>query len=40
LDGYKVDKSKALSNCVNPELGLFVFNCTFKEKQKTFNGDW
>ncbi len=26
-------KEKILNNCVNPELGLYVFKCAFKEKQ-------
>jgi len=34
LSDYKIDKSKVLSNCVNPELGLHIFNCAFKEKQE------
>jgi len=33
LDGYQIDKSKVLSNCVNPELGLYIFKCAFKDKQ-------
>lgn len=28
-----IDKRKALRNCVEPELGLHIFNCAFKEKQ-------
>lgn len=28
-----VDKRKLLRNCVKPELGLFVFECSLKEKQ-------
>ncbi|KKN50446.1 hypothetical protein LCGC14_0632770 [marine sediment metagenome] len=35
LDGYKIDKSKVLSNCVNPKVALFIFNMAFKEKQST-----
>jgi len=31
----KVDKRKLLRNLVNPELGLHIFNCAFKEKQRT-----
>ena len=34
LDNYKVDKSKVLSNCVNPTLGLHIFKCAFKDKQQ------
>ena len=29
-----------LRNCVLPKTGLLIFNCAFKEKQKTFNGEW
>ena len=29
------DKRKIYRNCVKPELGLHVFNCAFKTKQKT-----
>ena len=29
-----VDKTKILRNCVNPELGLYIFNCAFKTIQK------
>lgn len=29
------NKRKLLRNCVNPKLGLYVFNCAFKEKQQT-----
>jgi DNA (cytosine-5)-methyltransferase 1 len=28
-------KDQILNNCVEPKLGLFVFNCAFKDKQKT-----
>jgi len=35
LEGYKIDKTKVLSNCVNPKLGLHIFNAAFKEKQVT-----
>ena len=32
---YKeVDKTKILRNCVAPEVGLFIFNLAFKEKQE------
>ncbi len=34
LEKYNIDKSKVLSNCVNPELGLHIFNMAFKEKQE------
>lgn len=27
-------KEKVLNNCVQPKMGLFVFDCAFKEKQK------
>jgi len=29
-----IDKRKALRNCVEPEAGLYVFNCAFKQKQE------
>jgi len=32
---FGIDKSKLLSNCVYPELGLHVFKMAFKEKQNT-----
>ncbi len=28
-------KEQLLNNCVNPKLGLHIFNCAFKEKQET-----
>ncbi len=28
-----VEKRKVLNNCTEPELGLHIFNCAFKEKQ-------
>jgi len=35
LDKYKgIDKTKALRNCVEPEAGLQIFNCAFKDKQQ------
>ena len=35
LDNYKgIDKTKILRNCVEPEAGLYVFNCAFKTKQE------
>ena len=35
LKGAKIDKRVVLRNCVNPELGLHIFNCAFgKIKQK------
>ena len=35
LDRYKdVDKRLLLRNCVNPKLGLHIFNCGLKDKQK------
>ena len=30
-----IDKRKILRNCVEPESGLHVFNCAFKDKQQT-----
>ena len=34
LTSYKIkDKRRLLANCVQPELGLHVFNCAFKTKQ-------
>lgn len=39
LDNYKgIDKNKILRNCVEPEAGLNIFNCAFKEKQNTLKG--
>jgi len=36
LDIYKgVDKRSILRNCVEPKLGLHIFNMAFKEKQET-----
>ena len=32
----KIDKRTILRNCVDTKLGLHVFNCAFKEIQKTF----
>ena len=32
---YKGDKRTLLNNCIEPELGLHIFNCAFKEKQET-----
>lgn len=36
LEGFELDnrKDQVLRNCVNPALGLFIFNCAFKEKQQ------
>lgn len=34
LGNYKINKSKVLSNCVNPELALHIFKMAFKEKQE------
>lgn len=42
LHGFKIDfkrlkmehPEKVLTNCVNPKLGLHIFNCAFKEKQE------
>jgi len=33
LSGYNVDKRLLLRNCVNPELGLHIFECAFKKIQ-------
>ena len=33
--GDTEDKRKMLRNCVNPKLGLFIFNEAFKVKQET-----
>ncbi len=30
-----VDKQKILRNCVEPEFGKYVFNCAYKDKQKS-----
>jgi len=30
-----IDKKKLLRNCVEPESGLLVFNCAFKDQQQT-----
>jgi len=30
-----VRKDQVMHNCVEPELGLHIFNCAFKEQQKT-----
>jgi len=37
ISEYKktVDERKVLRNCVNPNLGLHVFKCAFKESQET-----
>ena len=36
LSNYEgIDKKKILRNCVEPEAGLSIFNCAFKEKQQT-----
>ena len=36
LDNYKnIDKRTILRNCVNPKLGIHIFNYAFKEKQTT-----
>ena len=35
---YRGDKRKLLNNCVEPELGLHIFNCAFKEKQELLTG--
>jgi DNA (cytosine-5)-methyltransferase 1 len=33
IKGFDVDDKTLLRNCVEPELGLHVFNCAFKDKQ-------
>jgi len=33
----KSDNLQALSNCVNPKLGLYVYNCAFRLKQEKIN---
>lgn len=33
--GYRKDKRTLINNCIEPELGLHIFNCAFKEKQET-----
>ena len=30
-----IDKMKTIRNCVEPEIGLHIFNCAFKIKQHT-----
>lgn len=37
ISNYNVDKIKTLRNCVEPELGLHIFNCAKKQKQRTLN---
>jgi len=40
LDKYtNIDKRQILRNCVVPELGLYIFKCAFKEKQRRI-GDY
>jgi len=34
------NKRQVLRNCVNPKVGLHVFNCAFKEQQKTIDEKW
>jgi DNA (cytosine-5)-methyltransferase 1 len=31
--GYMGDKRTLINNCIEPELGLFIFDCAFKTKQ-------
>ncbi len=41
LDKYNLKKpfyKKLINNCTEPELGLHVFNCAFKDKQMTLGG--
>ena len=34
LSGYvKLDKRKALRNCVDPKMGVHIFNCAFKDNE-------
>jgi len=35
----RAKKSQVERNCVNPKLGLHVFDCAFKVRQETLNGD-
>jgi DNA (cytosine-5)-methyltransferase 1 len=37
ISGFKTktDKKKILRNCVEPEMGLYIFNSAFKDQQKT-----
>jgi len=37
LEGHKIDKSKVLSNCVNPDVSSYIFRMAFKEKQELLN---
>jgi hypothetical protein len=37
VDCGKKDKVLLLRNCVEPKLGLHVFNAAFKDKQKVIN---
>jgi len=38
LSKYKgIDKTKILRNCVEPEAGLYIFNCAFKVRQEVLN---
>ena len=38
LDGYAgIDKIKTLRNCVNPHLGLHIFNCMLDSKRTLFD---
>ena len=39
LSSYEgINKTKILRNCVESEAGLYIFNCSFKEKQATLEG--
>ena len=39
LSRYKgIDKLKLLRNCVEPDAGLYIFNCAFKSKQTKLSG--
>ena len=35
VSNYKKDKRTILRNCVEPKVGLHIYNCAFKEKQQT-----
>ena len=39
LNKYNVDKRLLLRNCVEPEVGLHIFDCAFKIKQGIFDKD-
>jgi len=35
--GFNSDNLQALKNCVNPKLGLYVYECAFRLKQEKIN---